>query len=116
MSKSQTHSGGKARTPAIDELLGGWDAGAEHKSKKRSITIAGHRTSISLEEPFWNGLKAIALEKGVSVSALAAAIDTVRGETSLSSAIRLFVYARAAQGVSRTTRAAKAIKKSSTRR
>ena len=77
-----------------EDLLGGWTAAEGQKPRKRSLAIAGHRTSISLEQPFWDGLRAIALERGVSVAALAAAIDAVRGEASLSSAIRLFVYDR----------------------
>ncbi|MBX2804722.1 MAG: ribbon-helix-helix domain-containing protein, partial [Hyphomicrobiales bacterium] len=48
------------------------------------MTIAGHRTSISLEEPFWRGFKQIASRKGVSIAALVAAIDAVRGDVSLS--------------------------------
>ena len=75
-------------------LLGGWNAAEGQKPRKRSIAIAGHRTSISLEQPFWDGLRAIALQGGVPVAALVAAIDAVRGEASLSSAIRLFVYDR----------------------
>ncbi|MEJ2117948.1 MAG: ribbon-helix-helix domain-containing protein [Alphaproteobacteria bacterium] len=71
--------------------MGGWDASAAQKPRKRSVSIAGHRTSISLEEPFWQGLRLLALEKEVSIAALIAAIDAVRGEASLSSAIRLFV-------------------------
>jgi predicted DNA-binding ribbon-helix-helix protein len=74
------------------ELLGGWDAMQARKPQKRSMTIAGHRTSISLEEPFWRGLKEIALRKGVSIAALVAAIDSVRGDVSLSTAIRLYTF------------------------
>ena len=77
-----------------EDLLGGWNAADGQKPRKRSLAIAGHRTSISLEQPFWDGLRDIALERGVSVAALVAAIDAVRGEASLSSAIRLFVYDR----------------------
>jgi predicted DNA-binding ribbon-helix-helix protein len=58
---------------------------------KRSISIAGHRTSISLEEPFWEELRAIASDRGVSVQALVGSIDAGRGEQNLSSAIRVFV-------------------------
>jgi predicted DNA-binding ribbon-helix-helix protein len=80
--------------PALppEDLLGGWNAAEAQKPRKRSLAIAGHRTSISLEQPFWDGLRDIALERGVSVAALVAAIDAARGEASLSSAIRLFVY------------------------
>jgi predicted DNA-binding ribbon-helix-helix protein len=57
---------------------------------KRSITIAGHRTSVSLEEPFWQALAEIAAATGSSVAALVATIDRERGvSVSLSSALRL---------------------------
>ncbi len=58
---------------------------------KRSLAIAGHRTSISLEDAFWRRLQAIAGERGLSVSALVAEIDAGRGEANLSSAIRVHV-------------------------
>jgi predicted DNA-binding ribbon-helix-helix protein len=46
---------------------------------KRSLVVAGHRTSVSLEDAFWRRLKAIAAERGLSVNALAAAVDAARG-------------------------------------
>jgi predicted DNA-binding ribbon-helix-helix protein len=58
---------------------------------KRSVSIAGHRTSISLEEPFWEGLREIAARESLSVQALIGRIDAERGEQNLSSAIRVFV-------------------------
>jgi predicted DNA-binding ribbon-helix-helix protein len=58
---------------------------------KRSIVIAGHKTSISLEQAFWARLKDIARARGVTLSALVASIDQARGKGNLSSAIRLFV-------------------------
>jgi predicted DNA-binding ribbon-helix-helix protein len=58
---------------------------------KRSIAIAGHRTSVSLEEAFWRELKTLAERRGRSVSALVAAIDAERRSANLSSAIRVFV-------------------------
>jgi len=58
---------------------------------KRSITIAGHRTSISLEAPFWDALADIAASRSVSVAALVAEIDRGRVETTnLSAALRMF--------------------------
>lgn len=60
---------------------------------KRSIAIAGHRTSVSLEEAFWRGLKEVAKRRGQSASALVAAIDAERKSANLSSAIRVFVLA-----------------------
>jgi predicted DNA-binding ribbon-helix-helix protein len=58
---------------------------------KRSIVIAGHKTSVSLEDAFWRGLKEIAQSRGVTLSDLVAAIDSERQLGNLSSAVRLFV-------------------------
>jgi predicted DNA-binding ribbon-helix-helix protein len=57
----------------------------------RSIVIAGHKTSISLEDALWKGLKEIAGKRSRSLSDLATAIDSGRQNSNLSSAIRLFV-------------------------
>lgn len=58
--------------------------------KKRSLSIRGHRTSLSLEDGFWAELTAIATERGLSVAALITEIDRTR-TGGLSSAVRLFV-------------------------
>jgi predicted DNA-binding ribbon-helix-helix protein len=58
---------------------------------KRSIVIAGHKTSVSLEEEFWNSLKEIASERNMTLAELVSAIDANRQHANLSSAIRLFV-------------------------
>jgi len=58
---------------------------------KRSIVIADHKTSVSLEDAFWKGLKDIATDRDVTLSDLVASIDTDRLHGNLSSAIRLFV-------------------------
>jgi predicted DNA-binding ribbon-helix-helix protein len=58
---------------------------------KRSIVIAGHKTSVSLEDAFWQGLKEVAAGRGMTLSDLVATIDTERQHGNLSSAIRLFV-------------------------
>jgi len=58
---------------------------------KRSIVIAGHKTSVSLEDAFWRALKEIALTRHATLSDLVAAIDSGRLHGNLSSAIRLFV-------------------------
>ena len=58
---------------------------------KRSVLIAGHKTSISLEDPFWTDLKKIAQAQQMTLSALIADIDGTREQGNLSSAIRLFV-------------------------
>ena len=58
---------------------------------KRSIVIAGHKTSVSLEDAFWKALKEIATAREMTLSDLVATIDTDRHHGNLSSAIRLFV-------------------------
>ena len=58
---------------------------------ERSIVIAGHKTSVSLEDEFWKSLKEIAGERGMTLAELVAAIDGNRQHANLSSAIRLFV-------------------------
>lgn len=65
---------------------------------KRSVAIAGHRTSVSLEQPFWDALNTIARDQGRSVSALIGEIDGRRGACNLSSALRVFVLAAAQAG------------------
>lgn len=64
--------------------------------RKRSVTIDGHRTSVSLEDAFWTELSAIAARRGLSLNALVAEIDHGRGDGrgsagNLSSALRLHV-------------------------
>jgi Uncharacterized protein related to arylsulfate sulfotransferase involved in siderophore biosynthesis len=60
--------------------------------RKHSVSLHGHRTSLSLEEPFWQELKAIAVERDMSLAALIAEIDEAReASTNLSSALRLHV-------------------------
>lgn len=59
---------------------------------KRSLTLKGHRTSVSLENEFWDAFRQIAEENSLPINALAAKIDADRGlETGLASAIRLYV-------------------------
>jgi len=58
---------------------------------KRSIVVSGHRTSISLEDAFWTGLKEIAQAQGATLVQVVTEIDTTRQRGNLSSAIRLFV-------------------------
>ncbi len=66
---------------------------------KRSLVVAGHRTSISLEDAFWRELKALAGKRSQSINALVAEIDANRGRTNLSSAIRVFVFESAIQSI-----------------
>jgi predicted DNA-binding ribbon-helix-helix protein len=58
---------------------------------KRSIVIAGHKTSVSLEDAFWDALKEIAAARDVTLSEVVANIDALRNQGNLSSAIRLYV-------------------------
>jgi predicted DNA-binding ribbon-helix-helix protein len=58
---------------------------------KRSIVIGGHKTSVSLEDPFWTGLKQIANAQQMLLSELVTKIDGRREQSNLSSAIRVFV-------------------------
>lgn len=60
--------------------------------KKRSIVLDGQRTSISLEDPFWHSLRAIAFAERVNTSTLVAQINAKRGQIGLSSAVRQFVF------------------------
>ena len=69
-------------------------AGRDGGTQKRSLTIQGHRTSISLEPIFWAALKQAAQEKDLSLAALVADIDEAR-TTALSSAIRVWLFERA---------------------
>lgn len=75
--------------------------------RKRSVTIDGHRTSISLEDGFWRELSAIADARGLSLNTLVAEIDRGRGAPSsdqggnLSSALRLYVLEALRQRLSR---------------
>lgn len=70
---------------------------------KRSLTLKGHRTSVSLEDAFWGELRRLAAAEGLSVNALAARIDEGRGDVGLASAIRVWVLERAlARGLSQS--------------
>lgn len=62
------------------------------RPEKHSLTLKGHRTSVSLEPEFWAAFREIAAERGLGINALAAEIDVTRDDTTgLASAIRLFV-------------------------
>ena len=65
------------------------------KDFKRSLTIAGHRTSLSLEPEFWEALNQAAATRGTSLAGLVAEIDSTRGGRNLSSAIRVWLLQRA---------------------
>lgn len=61
------------------------------RTRKRSLTIAGHRTSVSLEDAFWSALKDIAHAEARSIPDIVAEIDEARGPAGLSSAIRVYL-------------------------
>jgi predicted DNA-binding ribbon-helix-helix protein len=61
--------------------------------KKRSFSLAGHRTSVALEAEFWAVIDAAAIQNGQSLAALVAQIDASRGERPLASALRLYALA-----------------------
>jgi predicted DNA-binding ribbon-helix-helix protein len=61
---------------------------------KRSLTLRGHRTSVSLEDTFWRAFRDIAAADGKPINVLAAEIDAARGDVGLASAIRVFVLER----------------------
>lgn len=64
------------------------------RPRKHSLNIAGHRTSISLEDAFWSALRDIAREEHRPVGEIVAEIDGARGASGLSSAIRVYVLSR----------------------
>ena len=67
--------------------------------EKRSISIRGHRTSFSLEKPFFDELLRIAAQRGLSLAALVAEVDETRPrDTNLSSALRVFVLEEVKRG------------------
>ena len=60
---------------------------------KHSLTLRGHRTSVSLEESFWHEFRRLAAQRGRTINGLAIEIDEARGDVGLASAIRVFVLA-----------------------
>ena len=60
--------------------------------RKRSVLVSGHRTSVSMEQPFWDEIASIAAKRGQSLNALVSEIDSARAPgVNLSSALRIFV-------------------------
>jgi len=66
---------------------------------KHSLTLRGHRTSVSLEADFWSEFRRLAAERGRSINDLAAEIDAGRGDLGLASAIRVFVLRAALEAL-----------------
>jgi len=64
------------------------------KDLKRSLTIAGHRTSLSLEPEFWQALQDVARAEEKTLSSLVGEVDRTRGTRNLSSAIRVWLFKR----------------------
>lgn len=62
------------------------------RPEKHSLSLRGHRTSVSLEKPFWDAFRMIATQKGMAINELAAELDEARGtQSGLATAIRLYV-------------------------
>jgi predicted DNA-binding ribbon-helix-helix protein len=78
---------GKSLSVVVDS----WEGAVKSLVVKRSIAVDGHKTSVTLEAAFWNGLKQIASDRHLSMSELVSVIDSGRLNANLSSAIRLFV-------------------------
>ncbi len=74
-----------ATTPTADERR------VSGRPVKRSLTLRGHRTSVSLEDAFWTAFRDIASRRGRALNELAAEIDAGRGDVGLASAIRVYV-------------------------
>lgn len=89
--------GGSARTLSRTEN----PSYLKSRVAKRSIVVGHQRTSVSLEDVFWNELRRIASERGVRLSDLVSRIDAERQHGNLSSALRLFVFEQSCQRVAR---------------
>ena len=63
------------------------------RPRKHSLTLRGHRTSVSLEDEFWSAFRDLAARRGLAINELAAEIDEARGDIGLASALRLSVLA-----------------------
>jgi predicted DNA-binding ribbon-helix-helix protein len=98
MSAANGSSQSEARPSAQMHMARAMTAG----ELKRSITIAGHRTSISLEEEFWEELRRAAARENIAMAALIASIDGTRGKRNLSSAIRVWLLKRLQGGAGGT--------------
>lgn len=68
------------------------------RPQKHSLTLRGHRTSVSLEDVFWAEFRRLAEARGMGINALAAEIDAARGDVGLASAIRVWVLAEVRAG------------------
>lgn len=91
---------GPCRTESSEDIYENFFTETALKSlvAERSVVIGGHKTSVSLEDPFWNDLKAIAHLQRVALSQVVEDIDRARKQSNLSSAIRLFVLDQVRMG------------------
>jgi predicted DNA-binding ribbon-helix-helix protein len=101
MSIRQTYGGWQDHPIDSDRLSFPWPRTEARRAKgaampsaviKRSIVLVGHKTSVSLEDPFWAGLKDIAQDSGSTLSNLVNKVDTERVNANLSSALRVYVF------------------------
>ena len=89
----------------MDRIIEGRDIGHVRSTsmvRKRSVVVQDHKTSISLEDEFWQGLKEFASSRQTGLAELVNAIDAERRQTNLSSAIRLFVLDHYRAGAGKT--------------
>lgn len=77
---------------------GGGEAGAPPPLEKRSVSLAGHRTSVALEPEYWAVVERMAAQRGLSVAAVVASVDRTRGPRNLASAIRVAILKELDQG------------------
>jgi predicted DNA-binding ribbon-helix-helix protein len=90
MTATPSGKGNRHRRPAAGRDLNAF-VPRMSRPVKRSFSIGGHRTSISLEAPFWEALKTVAAQEKLSLSSLIARVDAEREDSGLSSAIRVWL-------------------------
>jgi len=89
--KAATGGSDRTRSRAVDAGY------LKSRVMKRSIVVGHHKTSVSLEDVFWNELRRIAAEQGIALSQLVGRIDAERQHGNLSSALRVFVFEQSCQ-------------------
>jgi predicted DNA-binding ribbon-helix-helix protein len=88
--ENELSADGSNRPQKLKQRTG--DGHLKSRVVKRSLVVGGHKTSVSLEDVFWNELRAIAHRRRLHLSQLVGTIDSERQHGNLSSAIRLFVF------------------------
>ena len=94
--KAATGGSDRTRSRAVDAGY------LKSRVMKRSIVVGHHKTSVSLEDVFWNELRRIAAEQGIALSQLVGRIDAERQHGNLSSALRVFVFEQSCQRLDQT--------------